>query len=66
MTQRIDLRPDFGWELSFRRASSDPTAMCFGCFGATAFPLGASLQVTAADSLWVVWGGNSISNPVVY
>ena len=64
--QRIELRPDFRWELTFRRSSSDPTVTCFGCFGRAAFALAPSLRASPADSLWIVWGGNYISNPVVY
>ena len=63
---RLDLRRDFRWNLSFRRAESDPTTTCFGCAGRVAFELAPSLQEVSADSLWVVWGGNSISNPVVF
>lgn len=63
---QIDLRPDFRWGLSFRREASDPTTTCFGCFGRAAFELAPELQEVPEDSVWVVWGGNSISNPVVY
>lgn len=62
----LDLRPDFRWNVNFSRESEDPTATCFGCFGRLAFELAPELQGVPADSVWVVWGGNSISSPVVY
>lgn len=62
----LQLRPDFRWNISFQRADADPTDMCFGCIGSVAVELASSLQQVPADSLWVVWGGNSISNPVVF
>ena len=63
---RLDLRPDWRWELSVRRSDEDPTTGCFGCFGRAPFALAPSHQSAPGDSVWVVWGGNSISNPVVY
>lgn len=32
----------------------------------TAYGLARALQEDPADSLWVVWAGNSISDPVVF
>jgi hypothetical protein len=63
---RIDLRPDWRWNISFFREDEDPSDRCFGCVGAAAYELGAVLQTVPADSLWLVWGGNSISDPVVF
>lgn len=63
---RLELRPDWQWGISFQRADEDPTATCFGCMGSRAYGLDPTLQESPADSLWVWWGGNSISNPVVY
>lgn len=62
----LDLRPDFRFNVIFSRESEDPTKTCFGCFGRRAFELAPELQGVPADSLWVFWGGNSISSPVVY
>ena len=58
----LELRNDWRWEVQFHLAEDDPTARCFGCVGAERFPLVSD----DTRSLWVVWGGNSISNPVVY
>ena len=58
----LELRNDWRWEVQFHLAEHDPTARCFGCIGAGRFPLASDDTL----SLWVVWGGNSISNPVVY
>ena len=63
---RIDLRADWSWNISFFREDTDPSATCFGCIGAAAHELAPVLQSVPADSLWLVWGGNSISDPVVF
>ena len=63
---RIDLRRDWAWSISFLRVAEDPSATCFGCIGSMPYALSAEAQSTPADSLWLVWGGNSISNPVVF
>lgn len=63
---RIDLRPDWEWNIGFMRGSENPAAMCFGCVGAAAYGIAEALQGTPSDSLWLVWGGNSISDPVVF
>lgn len=65
-TVRVDLRPDWGWRISFYRNAGDPSATCFGCFGSEGYELPQALRTAPADSLWIVWGGNSISDPVVY
>jgi hypothetical protein len=44
----------------------NPTQYCLGCLGSRSFPLSVAYRRVAADSVWVTWGGNSISNPVVY
>jgi hypothetical protein len=62
----LPLRADWSYGVEFRVAADDPTRFCFGCQGAKAFPLAAAFRGLPADSLWVVWGGNSIRNPVVY
>lgn len=62
----IPLRPDWGWSVHLHRGDANPVERCFGCFGYRAFALAEAHRATPADSLWVVWGGNSISNPVIY
>ncbi len=58
----LELRNDWRWEVQFHLSEHDPTERCFGCVGAESSPL----ATDDTPSLWVVWGGNSISNPVVY
>lgn len=58
----LELRNDWEWEVQFHLTERDPTATCFGCIGAERFPLASD----DGPSLWVVWGGNSINNPVIY
>ena len=63
---QMPLRKDWSWEVTIRVDSLNPSRYCFGCSGATAFPLAAQFRRVPADSVWVTWGGNSISNPVIY
>lgn len=62
----IPLRPDWRWGVSLSVDDDDPADTCFGCFGSAAFAVAESHRRSPSDSLWVVWGGNSISDPVVY
>ncbi len=62
----IDLRSDWAWNISFFRADESPSGTCFGCVGAEPYKLAAAAQSAPTDSLWLVWGGNSISDPVVF
>jgi len=62
----LPLRAAWRWSVSVMAQTTDPRQGCFGCVGATAFPLAESHRAPERDSIWVVWGGNSISDPVVY
>lgn len=62
----LDLIADWEWNISFFRSDRDPSLMCFGCLGSAAYGLESALQTMPGDSLWLVWGGNSISDPVVF
>ncbi|HET9983811.1 MAG TPA: hypothetical protein VFQ38_09500 [Longimicrobiales bacterium] len=62
----LALRSDWIWGIEFWVASENPTRTCFGCAGYRAFPIAEAYRRTPADSLYVVWGGNSIENPVVF
>ena len=62
----LELREDWVWGVDIHLAGADPAAMCFGCLGSAAFPVPDTLTGDPADSLHIVWGGNSISDPVVY
>jgi CubicO group peptidase (beta-lactamase class C family) len=44
----------------------NPTELCFGCIGHEAVAVPDDLNPEVADSLFLVWGGNWISDPVVY
>lgn len=59
-------RTDWRWDVYFFNVTQDPRSTCLGCSGAFSFSLAAGYQAPGRDSLWVVWGGNSISNPVIY
>jgi len=63
----VELREDWHWSFDIRRSSEDPTRGCFGCFGSKSFPIvAAEFTASDSDSVWVVWGGNWISHPVLY
>jgi hypothetical protein len=58
---RLALRPDWIWGVTIWLASENPTLYCIGCIGYRAFAVPAALQAAPTDSLYMIWGGNSIS-----
>lgn len=63
---QLDVRPDWVWQVDLWLSDRNPLLDCMGCMGAKAFPVLPTLQRSARDSLYIVWGGNSIKHPVVY
>jgi hypothetical protein len=59
---RLEVIPDWEWEVQFHLSATDPADTCFGCQGSVAFDLAGE----NTSRLYVVWGGNSISDPVAY
>jgi hypothetical protein len=59
-------RSDWSWGVTIWARTTDPGEECFGCFGSAAFPLAPAFRAAGRDSVWLVWGGNSISDPVIY
>lgn len=67
----IELREDWQWSINFQIGSADynPLDNCFGCQFYESFelnPMALDNSETEADSLYVVVGGNYISEPVIY
>lgn len=62
----LDLREDWRWGVEFVVSSEDPVGSCFGCVGSEAFELDPALGYAPDQRLYVVWGGNSICDPVTY
>ena len=63
----LPLRPDWEWGVTLRAQRGDPATGCLGCVGIQAFPIAESFQQQGmSESIYLVWGGNSIKNPVVY
>jgi hypothetical protein len=62
----LPLRSDWRWGIDFFNTGADPELLCVGCLGSRAFAILPAYRAYAGDSLWVVWGGNSISRPIVY
>lgn len=60
------LESDWRWGVTVWWTDRDPALECFGCMGRIAIPIPAELRSNPSDSLYLVWGGNSIRNPVVY
>jgi hypothetical protein len=60
---QFPLRDDWRWGVDIFVADSNPMKYCFGCFGSRSFK---AAPGAPGDSLFLVWGGNSISHPVVY
>jgi hypothetical protein len=63
---QLVLESDWRWGVTVWWTNRDPALDCFGCTGRLAIPIPESLRATPADSLYIVWGGNSIRNPVIY
>ena len=59
-------RPDWIWYVDFRLAQRNPSHYCMGCMGSFSFPLQVCCCDSVVDSLYVILGGNSITNPVEY
>jgi hypothetical protein len=62
----LPLRHDWAWGVDFWVSDTNPTSMCYGCMGSLEFPLDPALGYDPSMKLYVFWGGNSISDPVVY
>lgn len=65
-TVELPLEPDRRYGVWVIIGSGDPTTGCMGCAGSLSFPIDPAAGYTPAVSLAIVWGTNSISNPVVY
>jgi len=64
---KLGLREDWRWGIDIFHSEQNPYHTCFGCFGYKSFPiLNPAYMSSDSDSVFVVWGGNSISNPVEY
>ncbi len=63
---QLPRRSDWRWGVTIVGSTADPRLGCFGCVGSKAFALSSGYRTVGHDSAWVVWGGNSISNPVTY
>ncbi len=62
----LDIRPDWSWDIWIVLNDRNPFSTCFGCIGSRTIEVNAAFQRSAGDSLFVVWGGNSIKHPAIY
>jgi len=58
----LEVPSDWEWEVQFHLGLLDPADTCFGCAGSQAYELADDRE----ERLFVVWGDNSISDPVSY
>jgi hypothetical protein len=65
-TLELPLKEDWIWGVDFFIREEDPLGICFGCEGSREYELDETLGYPPEEKLYAVWGGNSISNPVVY
>lgn len=62
----LPIKSDWRWSINFVLSKYNPFYHCFGCIGYSSFGINSEFQSTKDDSLFIVWGGNSIKNPVIY
>lgn len=62
----LEIRRDWIWGVGVFLTDANPADECFGCTGHRAVALPDTLTPETQDSLFVVWAGNSINEPVVY
>lgn len=62
----VDVHSDWIWDINIVLGNHNPFYSCFGCIGSQSFVLDSVYQRTPSDSLFLVWGGNSIKHPVIY
>lgn len=60
------LKNDWSWQIDFHIADKNPIYGCFGCQGYKSFPIDLDYKSSPSDSLYVIWGGNYITFPVIY
>lgn len=62
----LAIKEDWRWGVDLFFSENNPMEGCFGCLGYTSLALDPSLGLGENVLLYIVWGGNSISNPVIY
>ena len=65
-TLKLPLEKDWNMRVDFFIKDNNPINGCFGCRGYKVFPIEEEFRKSANDSLYVIWGGNYIANPVIY
>jgi hypothetical protein len=62
----LDIRTDWIWGIDIVLDNHNPFNGCFGCTGYRSFHVDSVYQRAPEDSLFILWGGNSIKHPVIY
>ena len=63
-TVKLPLKSDWKYGITVAVGPTNPINLCFGCQASKAVAINSKLNFPETDSLFIVWGGNSISNPV--
>lgn len=66
VTVELDIRRDWIWKVDVFLTDRNPFDSCLGCVGYRVVALPEELVPEVGDSLYVVWGGNSIRDPVTF
>lgn len=65
-TIELPLKPDWEYDITVAVGPNNPFFQCFGCQDYQAVPISDELAFSESDTLYMLWGGNSISQPVDY
>lgn len=65
-TIELPLHSDLEYSITVSIGNSNPINTCFGCVGSKPVSLESILNFATTDSLYIVWGKNSIKNPVYF
>lgn len=65
-TIELPLKPDWRYGITIAIGPDNPFFQCFGCQDYQSIPISDELAFSESDTLYLVWGRNSISQPVDY
>ena len=62
----LPLKNDWCWHIQIYIGSENPYLYCFGCQGYKSFPIHDKYKSSPIDSMYIIWGGNTITFPRLY
>ncbi len=63
---KLPLKSDWKYYIKVAVGPENPIYTCFICQDSKAFAIDSKLNFPETDSLFIVWSGNSISNPILF